>query len=304
MGAGIIGVWALIHGTGIGHQSVMSELAATGIAQVFVMLFGTYFLIKLFRQHPITTLRLEGFAETPVAAYLLAIPTIFAAQFVGSMLAVLWEHVLQYFPTIYHNIKEYEDLIDEATKGAAISANTLPHALIVLLTIAIIPPLAEEVVFRGFAQTNIERSGKNKPRPYVAIIWASLAFAAMHLQPIELPGLLVLGLTLGWLSYRTNNLLVGSVAHAANNGIIVLTLMMMPQVEKSDAASSILGNVPTSVPYALTVLALTLPLFAMCLYFYHAVTKPLHARYNSQLQYEVLEEDIEQEYEHLDVNDQ
>jgi membrane protease YdiL (CAAX protease family) len=217
---------------------------------------------------------------------------------------VLWEHLLQYFPTIYHSIKNYEDLIDEATKGAAISANTLPHALIVLLTIAIIPPLAEEVVFRGFAQTNIERSGKYKPRPYVAIIWASLAFAAMHLQPIELPGLLVLGLTLGWLSYRTNNLLVGSVAHAANNGIIVLTLMMLPQSEKSDSASSLLGNAPTSVSYALTVLAITLPLFLMCLYFYNTVTRPLHARYNSQTQYEEHEDDLETEYSHLETNDQ
>lgn len=285
-GALLLWVWTSIRGIGILDASPLSELAATGLAQVASMLVGTYLLIRLFKQHPMVSLRLEGFSETPALAYILAVPVIFSAQFVGSMVAVLWEHLLMHAPALYSSIKQYEDLIEATTKGAAISASTLPHALIVLVTIAIIPPLAEETLFRGFAQTNIERSGKFRPRPIVAILWASVAFAVIHLQPIELPGLLILGLVLGWMSYRTNNLLVGSVAHAANNGIIVLSLMLLPTAAQSESTASLLGSGPTSVGYALKVLALTLPLFALCLYLFYTITKPLTARNNSWNEYQ------------------
>ena len=275
-----------ITGTGVSHFSLFTQIVVNGIAQSIVMLGGTIFLIKLFRQDPVYTLRLAGFHETPVMAYILVLPLIASSQIVGSMIANLWEHALMHLPTLYAGIKDFENQLDELTKGSIVEPQSIVRTSLVFISIAIIPALAEETLFRGFMQTNIEISGKQKPRPHVAIIWASIAFAFMHLEPIKFPGLLVLGLTLGWVSWRSGNLLVGSVGHAANNGAIVIALLLMPQGAPAGAAASILDSELPSVSFSLAALTVSIPIFALCLYLFYRVTLPLKARDFSMLFFE------------------
>ncbi len=276
-GAVLVEIYDAAFGNKLVDTPPKVEIIATGLAEIIVMLLGSMLLVRALRQDPIRTFRLQGFYETPALAYVMAIPLIFSAQLVGSMLAVLWEHLLKQIPQLYGQIKDLERLLEEVTSGAMGGSHTIFDAVILFVTIAIVPALSEEIVFRGFMQTNIELSSKRAPRPMVAILWTSVAFAAIHFEPVEFPGLLVLGLVLGWMSYRTGNLLVGSVGHVANNGAIVLVMLLIPPGAEGLHGAS-LTETDTSIAQALTTLALALPVLGMCLFGFNRITANLTSR--------------------------
>jgi len=76
-------------------------------------------------------------------------------------------------------------------------------------------PLAEEVAFRGYALSSL----RTWARPWPSILGSTLLFAAMHLDPVRLPAMLVLGATFGWLAYRSGSIWPAVAAHAVNNGL-------------------------------------------------------------------------------------
>lgn len=84
-------------------------------------------------------------------------------------------------------------------------------------------PVCEESAFRGWVQTTVGlRRG-----PVPAIVASTLAFSVLHLDPVRLPALLVLGATFGWLAWRSGSVWPSIAAHVANNGvasILALTL--------------------------------------------------------------------------------
>jgi hypothetical protein len=80
---------------------------------------------------------------------------------------------------------------------------------------AIAAPLAEEAAFRGYVQSSLG----TWLQPRASVIASALLFAAMHLDPVRFPAVLVLGLAFGWLTWRTGSLWPAVAAHAANNGL-------------------------------------------------------------------------------------
>src|SRR5437773_7560756 len=124
---------------------------------------------------------------------------------------------LKYFPDHYSSLNAFQKTIDDMMQNLS-TAHSPAELTVLLFGVAIVTAFAEESFFRGFIQTNIERSGKGRSRPITALIITSLLFAALHLSPLGFPGLLVIGLLLGWLAYRTCDLRVSALAHAFNNG--------------------------------------------------------------------------------------
>jgi len=83
------------------------------------------------------------------------------------------------------------------------------------LLAGILAPACEELTFRGYLQTTLAlRRG-----PRVAIAAGALLFAALHLDPVRFPALLVLGALFGWLTWRAGSIWPAVAAHAANNGL-------------------------------------------------------------------------------------
>jgi membrane protease YdiL (CAAX protease family) len=80
---------------------------------------------------------------------------------------------------------------------------------------ALAAPLAEEAAFRGYVQSSLG----TWLRPRAAVVAGALLFAAMHLDPVRFPAVLLLGLAFGWLTWRTGSLWPAVAAHAANNGL-------------------------------------------------------------------------------------
>ena len=87
--------------------------------------------------------------------------------------------------------------------------------LVLALVASLAAPFAEEVAFRGYVQGALLTTR----RPGAAIAWSALLFAAMHVDPIRFPAVLLLGILFGWLSWRAGTIWPAVAAHATNNAI-------------------------------------------------------------------------------------
>lgn len=251
-------------------------LGSNAIAQIVVLVGCTLLLIKATDQDYTTTLRLEGVSQTPPALYLISAPLMFGAQAVGQIVTIFWVRALEHLP-FYEQLKQLEETQDQMLADL-VSADSFPELFFILLVVAIVPAIAEEMFFRGFLQTNLERSGHRRSRPYAALLIASLVFAAVHFSVLKLPGLLALGLAMGYMSYRTNNLIVGAFAHALNNGMIVLAMHLSPEQFTGTEPDKMLKENNLGDPELLGALLFMSSMLALGLYLFHKWSEPIEAR--------------------------
>ena len=99
--------------------------------------------------------------------------------------------------------------------------------LLLFLTVAVLAPIFEELMFRGFllpwmGERLEARVGASRGR-WLAIAFSGLAFGAMHMQPMGLPTLATLGIVLGFAFLRTGNLVTCILVHGLwNGGVFIL----------------------------------------------------------------------------------
>lgn len=99
--------------------------------------------------------------------------------------------------------------------------DTIPNVPTALLLFAVIPAVCEEVAFRGFILSGLERG--HTPRG--AVVTSALLFGFMHALVSlyqQLFNAALLGVVLGLLAVRSRSLLPGIVFHLINNGLAVL----------------------------------------------------------------------------------
>ena len=100
------------------------------------------------------------------------------------------------------------------------------------ITIAVLAPILEEVLFRGAIQGYLMR----KYNPTVGIVVAALVFGLIHMNPIQIFYAFCLGLVFGWMYYRTCSLMPVIIGHVLNNSLAVVTMIM--GAEEEDAVMS------------------------------------------------------------------
>jgi membrane protease YdiL (CAAX protease family) len=105
------------------------------------------------------------------------------------------------------------ELTDRATDPISI--------VLVFLIVGVGAPLAEEIYFRGMAQRIFGR----RVRARWAILAAAAFFAASHLQPLQFPALLVFGVILGVMAWRTGRLGPAIWAHVGFNLTAAVSLV-------------------------------------------------------------------------------
>lgn len=87
-------------------------------------------------------------------------------------------------------------------------------------TTAVLAPLLEETVFRGFLLPSL---GRVMPTP-LAVVVSAVAFGLVHFSPRDTPQLTALGLLMGFAYVRSKNLLTPMVIHGAWNGTVLCVL--------------------------------------------------------------------------------
>jgi len=136
---------------------------------------------------------------------LVGLPIGVAAQFV--LVPLLYWPLSQLFPDAFDPDdveRRANDLWDRAS-GVWI--------LVLVLIVAIGAPLVEEFVYRGLILQSLE----GRFNDAVALVLSAAWFAAIHLQPVELPGLFLVGLVFGLCWQRSGRIAMPILAHIGFN---------------------------------------------------------------------------------------
>ena len=142
-----------------------------------------------------------------------------------------------------------EDMLESQFEG-------LSHDILGAISISVMAPLLEETLFRGAILGALLRRTGN---PWHAIIISALIFGIFHMNPIQVVYATLLGMVLGWIYYRTRNLLSVIVGHVLNNTIATLTMLFSSSA--ADVAASASGVAYDSATVIMFVIFLALSIF-------------------------------------------
>ena len=118
-----------------------------------------------------------------------------------------------------------------------------------IISIAIMAPLVEELLFRGAIQGYMLRKGM---KPLHAILIASAIFGIVHMNPIQIPFAFAIGMIFGWLYYRTDSVVPGIVGHFINNSIACIQIATLTEEEFNTTTIEWLGVGPTYALFAIS----------------------------------------------------
>lgn len=107
--------------------------------------------------------------------------------------------------------------IEALTGGSALSVRDLGWLLIL---VAVIAPIAEELFFRGMLYPVLRRRWSAP----VAIVVNGFLFALIHFIPILIPGLFLVGIVLAWIRERSGSLLPCMLVHALQNTVVLFSI--------------------------------------------------------------------------------
>lgn len=88
--------------------------------------------------------------------------------------------------------------------------------LINVLTIAVLPAILEELVFRGFILQSLRIAGDR-----IAIITSGVLFGLMHGTLYQIPFAIILGIVFGYIALKTESIWMTMVLHFINNFMAV-----------------------------------------------------------------------------------
>lgn len=176
-------------------------LAAGAVAQWVPMVVATW---HLGRRDGVGNLSADfGFSFRPVD--LIGLPIGLITQLVVVRLVYLpleslWPDTF----TVDKIEQRARDTYESATGGGLV---------LLVLVIVVGAPLVEELIYRGLLQGAFTR----RLDDVIGVVVVALFFALVHFQPVEIPGLFVVGLVLGVCTARTGRLGMSVLAHVAFN---------------------------------------------------------------------------------------
>ncbi|MVN76417.1 CPBP family intramembrane metalloprotease [Hymenobacter sp. HMF4947] len=131
-----------------------------------------------------------------------------------------------HFPAFLHDFELWaRGMEDQATDITKYLTNfSTPGRLGVgLLVIALVPAIAEELVFRGVVQRNLVRWFASR---HVGVWLAAAVFSAVHMQFFGFVPRFLLGLVLGYLYEWSGNILVPMAAHFTQNAFQLVLIYL------------------------------------------------------------------------------
>jgi membrane protease YdiL (CAAX protease family) len=154
----------------------------------------------------------------------------FAAGFAGVQERLIPDQVMPYY-------RRAEEAIEGIYRNLLGGSSPLDAAR-ALLVGAVIPAFSEEILFRGVLQRSLEQVRT----PRRAIVITACIFGILHLNPILVVPLIVIGVYLGFLAWYTQSLALPIVAHFLNNAFAIVALYA-PEASQEAAAETGLSEV-------------------------------------------------------------
>lgn len=119
------------------------------------------------------------------------------------------------------------------------------------IKVAVIAPIVEELIFRGLILNGFRKNYNG----FVAVFMSALLFSLFHLNPWQMPATFVLGLLLGWLMLRTNNIFVAIIGHSINNSLVLLVVTYGDKLQEN---AILLQEKPQLLTFAGLIMGLSL----------------------------------------------
>ena len=199
-------------------------ITTTGIAMILSGIAMIWHLIHF----KYVKFNLKSFGEVPSKTIWLSIPLIVAGMF---------------FINLCSEFLGLPDLMQDTF--LAMSRNIFG-----IISITIMAPLVEELLFRGAIQGYMLRKGM---KPLHAILIASAIFGIIHMNPIQIPFAFAIGMIFGWLYYRTGSVVPGIIGHFINNSIACLQMATLTEEEFNTKTIEWLGEGPTYALFAISL---------------------------------------------------
>lgn len=129
-----------------------------------------------------------------------------------------------------NSIKSLFDSLNELvekTFSNLLTANNIPEMILVIIVIAIVPAICEEVMFRGY----IQKSFEFKLTPFKAAAITAIFFGLYHFSPYGVLPLIALGFYFGFAAYLSKSLFIPIILHFLNNFTAVVLFFIIGEDE-------------------------------------------------------------------------
>lgn len=107
-----------------------------------------------------------------------------------------------------------------------------------LLTVALLGPLSEELLFRGGVQHDLSLHHSDQGW-FVPIALSAVMFSLIHMNPAQMPAAFILGCVLGFAYWWTESLVAPFLIHAFNNSLACGIYLLSPD---DDSIIHLLGG--------------------------------------------------------------
>jgi membrane protease YdiL (CAAX protease family) len=129
------------------------------------------------------------------------------------------------FNFIYNLVLLFKDIHSPFEVEGLFQSGASPW--LIFLTGIVIAPLVEEIFFRGFIYTGL----REKYGWIAAALISAGLFAAVHLQPITIPPIFLMGLIFAYLYQRTESIWPAVIMHFATNTLGLAAAYMVSQLD-------------------------------------------------------------------------
>ena len=204
-GIGALGYALAVDGGARPPMVVMQDLSAFALPMIWALVITELFLLGLLwlylrKGERISAVHLDRWSKMSW------ISTVGGAVIlIGAGLAFNWAYGAYIVPNI--------ELQAELRRLFAAIPDTAANSVLLFVTIAIVAPLLEEILFRGLLQNALS---KRLP-VWAAIVLSALVFGAMHMDFYAMPPLVVMGAIFGAIYHLTGSLRVTILLHMINN---------------------------------------------------------------------------------------
>lgn len=194
--------------------------SAIGLFLVPPILYGLFTSKK-----PLQKLSLEKLNK-PVGYFLILILMIISTPFISWVIEINASMSLPDFMSGIESWMRSSESQAESLVKAFLTFDGIGSLFYILIIVAVVPALGEELLFRGVLQKIFISWTKN---PHVGIWITSILFSALHMQFFGFFPRLLLGLMFGYIFLWSKSLWLPILGHFINNGTVVVASYFFPQ---------------------------------------------------------------------------
>lgn len=245
----------LIFGLNIDEAPVDGVRLMTSAGQILFILLPALVFAKWFYEDVGTIIRFKSADLKGILLFVLGI--IILTPLLQSYIAIqnyfFFKLAANY--EFVNSIKSAFDSLNELvekTYGNLLNANSAIEAVFVIIVIAVVPAVCEEVMFRGYVQKSFEF----KLKPLWAIVITSVFFGLYHFNPYGMIPLILLGAYFGFAAYLSNSIMIPVILHFLNNFTAVMLYFTLGSEELIKSAAEQEIDLSSTVLFFFVLLAM------------------------------------------------